>query len=131
MVFGGQRDPIEAARNFAHFFAHESCGFCTPCRVGTALVAGMIDKIAAGHGALYESMDLKRLHNILRASSHCGLGQTAMLALHDMMHKFKPAFERRLITKDFEPDFDLDAALARARELAGRDDAAAHLGEDI
>jgi [NiFe] hydrogenase diaphorase moiety large subunit len=131
MVFGSQRDPIETARNFAHFFAHESCGFCTPCRVGTALVAGMIDKIAAGHGALYESMDLLRLHDILRASSHCGLGQTAMLALHDMMQKFKPGFERRLITKDFEPDFDLDAALARAREIAGRDDAAAHLGEDI
>ncbi|MGO8739229.1 NAD(P)H-dependent oxidoreductase subunit E [Rhodoblastus sp.] len=131
MVFANRRDPIEAARNFAHFFAHESCGFCTPCRVGTALVAGMIDKIAAGHGALYESMDLKRLHDILQASSHCGLGQSATLALRDMMKKFKPAFERRLITKDFEPDFDLDAALARARELAGRDDSAAHLGEDI
>ncbi len=131
MVFANRRDPIEAARNFAHFFAHESCGFCTPCRVGTSLVAGMIDKIAAGHGAQYEFLDLKRLHDILRASSHCGLGQAAMLALGDMMQKFKPAFERRLITKDFEPDFDLDAALARARELAGRDDAAAHLGEDI
>jgi [NiFe] hydrogenase diaphorase moiety large subunit len=131
MVFGAHRDPLEAARNFAHFFAHESCGFCTPCRVGTSLVADMVDKIAAGHGALYEFMDLTRLHDVLRKSSHCGLGQTAMLALHDMMQKFKPAFERRLISRDFEPGFDLDAALARARELAGRDDAAAHLGADI
>ena len=38
MVFDRSRDMFEVARNFAHFFAHESCGFCTPCRVGTALV---------------------------------------------------------------------------------------------
>lgn len=131
MIFGSHRDPLEAARNFAHFFAHESCGFCTPCRVGTSLVADMVDKVAAGRGALYESMDLMRLHDILRKTSHCGLGQTAMLALHDMMQKFKPAFERRLISHDFEPGFDLDAALARARELAGRDDVGAHFGADI
>ena len=39
MVFGRSRDMFEVARNFAHFFAHESCGFCTPCRVGTAISA--------------------------------------------------------------------------------------------
>ncbi len=38
MVFDRSRDMFEVARNFAHFFAHESCGFCTPCRVGTELV---------------------------------------------------------------------------------------------
>jgi hypothetical protein len=38
MVFDESRDMFEVARNFAHFFAHESCGFCTPCRVGTTLV---------------------------------------------------------------------------------------------
>jgi [NiFe] hydrogenase diaphorase moiety large subunit len=40
MVFDRSRDMFEVARNFAHFFAHESCGFCTPCRVGTELVCG-------------------------------------------------------------------------------------------
>ena len=34
-----QRDMFEVARNFTHFFAHESCGFCTPCRVGTTLLS--------------------------------------------------------------------------------------------
>jgi hypothetical protein len=43
---------FEVARGFAHFFAHESCGFCTPCRVGTALVAKRMDKLAAGHGSV-------------------------------------------------------------------------------
>ena len=38
MVFDHSRDMFEVARNFVHFFAHESCGFCTPCRVGTSLL---------------------------------------------------------------------------------------------
>ena len=127
MIFGRGRDLFDAAQNFAHFFEHESCGFCTPCRVGTALVARIIDKIAAGHGARYEFNELARLDKILRTSSHCGLGQTATSALHDMMQKFAPVFQRRLIDQDFEPGFDLDAALAKARERTGRDDAAAHM----
>ncbi len=131
MVFGRQRDLFDAALNFSHFFAHESCGFCTPCRVGTAIVARLMDKMAAGHDARYEYDQFMRLHDILCASSHCGLGQMATVAIFDMMRKFPIVFERRLSTKDFEPDFDLDAALARAREIAGRDDAAAHIGADI
>ena len=130
MVFGKNRDMFDAARNFAHFFEHESCGFCTPCRVGTALVARILDKIADGHGARYEFNELARLHEIIRRTSHCGLGQTATQALHDMMVKFTPAFESRLIENDFELGFNLDAAIARARELSGRDDSAALMGAE-
>ena len=50
MIFGMERDLFEVARNFAHFFAHESCGFCTPCRVGTTLIRDALDKIADGRG---------------------------------------------------------------------------------
>ena len=46
MVFDHSRDMFEVARNFVHFFAHESCGFCTPCRVGTSLLKNMMDKLA-------------------------------------------------------------------------------------
>ena len=45
---------FEIARNFAHFFAHESCGFCRPCRVGTNLLRDALDKIAEGRGPRYE-----------------------------------------------------------------------------
>ena len=58
---------FEVARNFAHFFAHESCGFCTPCRVGTAIQRNIMDKIAEGRGSRYEVNELMR-----RASSSCG-----------------------------------------------------------
>lgn len=128
MIFGKHRDMFEVARNFAHFFAHESCGFCTPCRVGTTLMQGIMDKIAAGRGTQYEMNELLRLQQVMKPGSHCGLGQTAGNAIADTVQKFRPAYERRLAETDFVPAFDLDAALTRARELSGRDDADAHLG---
>jgi [NiFe] hydrogenase diaphorase moiety large subunit len=130
MIFGKDRDLFEVARNFAHFFAHESCGFCTPCRVGTSLMRDALDKIGAGHGSRYEINELMRLAELLRRTSHCGLGQTAGNPVRDTWLKFRPAYERRLIRGDFDPAVDLDAALSRAREIAGRDDAAAHIGAE-
>ncbi|WP_300453051.1 NAD(P)H-dependent oxidoreductase subunit E [Accumulibacter sp.] len=128
MVFGAHRDMFEVARNFAHFFAHESCGFCTPCRVGTSLVANCMDKIANGLGSQYDIGEIFKIHRLLHAASHCGLGQAACNPLFDTLNKFRPAYERRLRSLDFEPAFDLDQALASARQMTGRDDPAAHFG---
>jgi [NiFe] hydrogenase diaphorase moiety large subunit len=128
MVFGAHRDLFEVARNFAHFFAHESCGFCTPCRVGTAVVRDVMDKIAAGRGTRYEINELNRMYELLRRTSHCGLGETAVNAVHDTWQKFRPAYERRLQSHDFTSTIDLEAALAVSRRVTGRDDADAHLG---
>ncbi len=127
MVFGAQRDLFEVARNFVHFFAHESCGFCTPCRVGTALQRQMIEKIAEGRGSRYDINELMRVRGLMRRMSHCGLGQTAGNPVNDGWSKFRPAFERRLLTYEFAPDIDLDAALEPARRITSRDDAGAHL----
>lgn len=129
MIFDTTRDLFEVARNFAHFFRHESCGFCTPCRTGTAVIGEIMDKIATGRGTQYEMNELLRVQAVMKASSHCGLGQTAGNAVADTLQKFRPAYERRLAQTDFLPAFDLDAALARARSVTGRDDAQAHLGE--
>ncbi len=131
MVFGKDRDVFNVARNFAHFFAHESCGFCTPCRTGTALIRDALDKIADGRGSRYEINELMRLADLLKRTSHCGLGQTAGNPIRDTWLKFRPAYERRLIRGDFDPAVDLDAALARAREISGRDDAGAHIDTHI
>ncbi|MBV9286714.1 MAG: NAD(P)H-dependent oxidoreductase subunit E [Hyphomicrobiales bacterium] len=128
MVFGKERDLLEVARNFVSFFAHESCGFCTPCRVGTKLMRDALDKITDGHGSRYEINELMRLVELLRRTSHCGLGQTAGNPVRDTWLKFRPAYERRLIRGDFDPAVDLDKALGPAREIAGREDAASHIG---
>ncbi|MDA0236247.1 MAG: SLBB domain-containing protein, partial [Proteobacteria bacterium] len=130
MVFDRSRDMFEVAHNFAHFFAHESCGFCTPCRVGTAVNARLLDKLAADHGSPYDLDEIAKMHRLMQGASHCGLGNTATIAIDDMLAKFRPAFERRLHSPDYEPAFDLDAALSQARRMTGRDDPGAHLGDN-
>jgi [NiFe] hydrogenase diaphorase moiety large subunit len=130
MVFDDSRDLFEVARNFTHFFAHESCGFCTPCRVGTTLLCNVMDKIHGGKGSKHDLNRIFRLNRLLQDSSHCGLGHTACNPLTDTIKRFRPAYERRLESLEFEPAFDLDGALARARAMTGRDDAGAHLGDE-
>ena len=127
MVFDRSRDMFEVARGFAHFFAHESCGFCTPCRVGTALVVKRMDKLAAGHGSRHDTDVLFELDRLMHTATHCGLGATACNPLRDTILKFRPAYEKRLQSLHFEPAFDLDAELSIARHMTGRDDAGAHL----
>ena len=130
MVFGAGRDMFEVARSFAHFFAHESCGFCTPCRVGSTLVCKRMDKLAEGHGSREDLDVLQELDQLMRTTSHCGLGAAACNPLRDTLRKFRPAYERRMKWLQFEPGFDLDAELSVARRMTGRDDAGAHL-EDL
>jgi len=125
-VFDDTRDMFEVARAYTHFFAHESCGFCTPCRVGTSMLVGILDKIHRGRGSLHEIEEMSRLNPVLQASAHCGLGHTACNPVVDTLKRFRPAYERHLTALRFAPDFDLDAALAEARRMTGRDDPGAH-----
>ncbi len=127
MVFDASRDMFEVARAFAHFFAHESCGFCTPCRVGTELLARRMDKLAAGRGSGADIEVLFELDRLLHSASHCGLGASAANPLRDTIAKFRPAYEQRMKWLHFEPAFDLDAELSIARRMTHRDDAGAHL----
>jgi [NiFe] hydrogenase diaphorase moiety large subunit len=127
MVFDRSRDMFRMVRNFAHFFAHESCGFCTPCRVGTALVVKRLEKLATGRGSRHDIDVLFELDKLMHTATHCGLGATACNSLRDTIAKFRPAYERHLKSLYFEPGFDLDAELGVARQLTGRDDPAAHL----
>ncbi|MFO0746248.1 MAG: NAD(P)H-dependent oxidoreductase subunit E [Myxococcota bacterium] len=129
MVFDESRNMLEVVRNFARFFAHESCGFCTPCRVGTTLVAQMMDRLVAGKGTRRDMKDLARVSKLMKASSHCGLGTTAGNPVLDALEKFKPAFEKQVLLHEVLPMFDLDEALAPAREVTGREDDDAHLGQ--
>ncbi|QKV56363.1 MAG: NAD(P)H-dependent oxidoreductase subunit E [Dechloromonas sp.] len=126
-VFNNTRDMFQVARNYVHFFQHESCGFCTPCRVGTSLLKNLMDKLANGAGSPYDFAEIEKLNQLLQSMSHCGLGHTACNPVLDTIAKFRPAYEKRMMQQDFTPAFDLDRALAAARQMTGRDDAAAHL----
>lgn len=130
MVFDRSRDMFEVARNFVHFFAHESCGFCTPCRVGTTLLANMMDKLGDGHGSPCDLGEIEKLNVLLQSTSHCGLGSSACNPVLQTMAKFRPAYDSRLAQKEFVPAFDLDRALNEARQMTGRNDTGAHLARD-
>jgi len=128
MVYGKDSDLLDVVSNFTHFFAHESCGFCTPCRVGTTLLKNGLDKIASGHGTKSDVDEMFRMATMVKRRSHCGLGQTAPNPLLDALERFPHIFEQRLVhDSEFEPHFDLDAALEEARQISHRDDAEAHL----
>jgi [NiFe] hydrogenase diaphorase moiety large subunit len=130
MVFDATRSMVEVAANFARFFAHESCGFCTPCRVGTTLMHRALERIVAGRGTRRDLKELKQIGAVMKTASHCGLGLTAANPVLDTLEQFRPAWERRLRSLDFLPSFDVDEALAPAREVTGRDDPAAHFEEE-
>lgn len=127
-IFNSTRDMFEVARNYVHFFQHESCGFCTPCRVGTSLLKNLMDKLHNGCGSPYDFAEIEKLNQLLQSMSHCGLGHTACNPVLDTIEKFRPAYEKRMTQVDFVPAFDLDGALASARQMTGRDDPGAHLG---
>jgi [NiFe] hydrogenase diaphorase moiety large subunit len=127
MVFDQRRDMFEVARGFAQFFAEESCGFCTPCRVGTELIVRRMDKLAEGFGSVFDEQELRALQAVLQGTTHCGLGATAANPLRDTLQRFPADYARRLVQPRFVPAFDLDAELEPARRATGRQDAGAHL----
>ena len=68
---------VDMAKFFLEFTVDESCGKCTPCRVGTKRLLEMLDKITEGKGTLEDIDKLEELCNYIKANSLCGLGQTA------------------------------------------------------
>ena len=127
MIFNQSRSIFEIVQNFSHFFAHESCGFCTPCRVGTSLLKNQLDKIVAGHGSAGDVAELEAISRLLKNYSHCGLGQTAANPIISTLERYPDLYQAQLKNISYEPGFDLDAALDVARRMAQRNDAAAHL----
>lgn len=129
MVFKPNRNTLKIAQNFTHFFAHESCGFCTPCRVGTILLKKQVDKILDGQGTAGDLLELEKLCRLINSTSHCGLGQTAANPVVSTLQRYPEHYQQVLKDISFQPGFDLDAALATARNLTHRNDPGAHLSQ--
>ncbi len=117
MVFGPGRDVLAIASKFMGFFVHESCGYCTPCRVGNVLLKERLDKILDGRGDASDLDYLKELGDTVKATSRCGLGQSSPHPVLTTLAKFRPEYERRLrpSSDGNNPGFNLEAALAKAR----------------
>lgn len=127
MVFNQQRDLLDMVENFVRFFCHESCGFCTPCRIGGVLLKNLLNKVIVGHATSYDINEMKKICQVMQATAHCGLGATTPNPVLDTLRKFPGIYSKRLLNRGYEPAFDLDAALEDSRHMTGRDDEAAHI----
>ncbi len=74
-------DPWEVLRRVARFFAHESCGKCYPCQIGTQRQWEMVERLRRGDVRATDRLDLDDLAATMRDASICGLGQTATAAV--------------------------------------------------
>lgn len=93
MVFDETRDLRDTLSRLGKFFAHESCGKCYPCQIGTQRQMEILDRIADGQ---FIDGDLDRLSDVgwtMIDSSLCGLGQTAATAVLSAMKEFPELFE--------------------------------------
>jgi NADH-quinone oxidoreductase subunit F len=92
MIFDETRDIRDALKRLGKFFAHESCGKCYPCQMGTQRQMEILDRVASG-GIL--SGDFFRLEDVgwtMTESSLCGLGQTAASAVLSAMKLWPELF---------------------------------------
>ncbi len=123
MVFGPNRNILKVALTFLEFFVEESCGYCTPCRVGTALMKQRLERILEGRGQVGDLECLQELGATMKLTSRCGLGQTAANPVLTTLQAFRPLYEallRGVAGEPCLPSFDIRAALQEAEKLAGR-----------
>jgi [NiFe] hydrogenase diaphorase moiety large subunit len=127
MIFNQQRDLLKMVLNFARFFAHESCGFCTPCRVGGRLMNDLVEKVMVGYATRYDLKEMERIGMVMKTTAHCGLGSTAPNPILDTLAKFPGIYSKRLHNTSHTPAFDMRKALDTSRLLTGREDEGAYL----
>ena len=75
--FGRNRDLLEMMHGYMEFFVEESCGYCTPCRVGNVLLRDAVTRVREGKMEPGDIKEMKRLAETVRRTSRCGLGQTS------------------------------------------------------
>jgi [NiFe] hydrogenase diaphorase moiety large subunit len=121
MIFGPGRDVLDIALQFADFFVVESCGWCTPCRVGTTLLRQGMEKVVAGRATLTDLRQLEALGSTVMRMSRCGLGQTAPNPILTTMRNFPELYEARLAPGPFTPRVNLHDALREAVAVQGRE----------
>jgi len=122
MVFGPSRDLLEVVRGFLEFFEEESCGYCTPCRVGNTLLRIGVEKVMAGQAGQADLEYLEDLARTVKTASRCGLGQTSPNCILTTLERFREEYDARTETSEdgMQLDFDVKAAVGEAADLAGR-----------
>src|SRR5688572_9893108 len=92
MVFDETRDLRDVLKRLGHFFAHESCGKCYPCQMGTQRQVEILDRIATGSALPGDVIRLQDVGWTMTDASLCGLGQTAASAVLSAMKLWPEMF---------------------------------------
>ena len=90
---------VDIAKFFLEFTVDESCGKCTPCRIGTRRMLDILDKITAGKGEDGDIEKLEELAKTIKATALCGLGQTAPNPVLSTLHYFRDEYEAHIKEK--------------------------------
>ncbi len=90
---------VDIAKFFLEFTVDESCGKCTPCRIGTKRMYEMLDKFTRGEGTLEDIDKLEELCYHIKSSSLCGLGQTAPNPVLSTLKYFRDEYVAHVVDK--------------------------------
>ncbi|HEY8141798.1 MAG TPA: NADH-quinone oxidoreductase subunit NuoF [Kofleriaceae bacterium] len=121
VVFDDQTDVVELCWRVMKFYAHESCGQCTPCREGTGWLEKICRRVAQGKGV---PGDLELMSSIsvgIAGNTICPLGEAAAWPMLGFLTKFRPDFEAKLMRAQYgQVHPDAANAIAAAQEAAER-----------
>ncbi len=96
MVLDDSTDMVEAALNLARFYAHESCGQCTPCREGGHWLEKIFRRIAAGKGMAGDLSLIESICSQIGGHTICAFGDTMVLPLVSIVKKFPEEFREKI-----------------------------------
>ena len=88
---------VDLVKVLLQFFRFESCGKCTPCRVGTQRIYEIVEGISQGRGKLEDLDTLVQITREMERASNCGLGQTATVPIRDMLKHFRTEVEAHIL----------------------------------
>jgi NADH:ubiquinone oxidoreductase subunit F (NADH-binding) len=95
-VMNATRDVIDFVYRSIEFLNEESCGKCTPCREGTEVMVGILERLTRGEGIEEDIQILEELSRVMMDSSLCGLGQAAPIPVLDTLKYFRNDYENRI-----------------------------------
>ena len=88
-------DVVKAIARLSHFYKHESCGQCTPCREGTGWIMRIIDRIADGKAKTKEIDQLYNLTKQIEGHTICALGDAAAWPVQGLIKNFREEMTKR------------------------------------
>jgi len=90
---------VSIAKFYLEFTVEESCGKCTPCRIGNKRLHEVLDKITKGNGTMEDLENLKNLSNVIKDTALCGLGQTSPNPVLSTMTNFWDEYVAHIVDK--------------------------------